>query len=257
MNPSPMKRNLRAAAPIAITRNTGRTACRMSTALSPPSTNAKRAAPPRRARPRPPPARPPPRPVHRSGGLPNARRNPAVPTWPPAPYFFPCSVERYSRIFAASASGIQSAFFACIDMMIAAHSSLFVALAVARSSPWHTLHFCSKRAFPSAVADTAGAGGFGASGLEQAAAGARTARNARDRALLERRIVHFLLSALENRMGTSYSREDGGSTGNPIPGGEIQRVPRETGRIGPTPQRAGFRSTGGIGGDPGAHPAEG
>src|SRR3972149_6598850 len=193
MNPSPMKRNLRAAAPIAITRNTGRTACRMSTALSPPSTNAKRAAPPRRARPRPPPARPPPRPVHRSGGLPNARRNPAVPTWPPAPYFFPCSVERYSRIFAASASGIQSAFFACIDMMIAAHSSLFVALAVARSSPWHTLHFCSKRAFPSAVADTAGAGGFGASGLEQAAARTITARNARDKTPLRNPIVHFLL----------------------------------------------------------------
>src|SRR3972149_4804882 len=75
---------------------------------------------------------------------------------------FPCVEERYSRIFAASASEIQSAFFPCISLMVDAHFSLVAARAVARSRPWQTLHFCSKRTFPSSTADTAGAGGGGA-----------------------------------------------------------------------------------------------
>src|SRR3990172_2324906 len=77
---------------------------------------------------------------------------------------FPCVEERYSRIFAASASEIQSAFFPCISLMVDAHFSLVAARAVARSRPWQTLHFCSKRTFPSSTADTAGAGG-GATGF--------------------------------------------------------------------------------------------
>jgi len=42
---------------------------------------------------------------------------------------FPCVEERYSRIFAASASEIQSAFFPCISLMVDAHFSLVAARA--------------------------------------------------------------------------------------------------------------------------------
>src|SRR3990172_5295845 len=101
----------------------------------------------------------------------------------------------YSRIFAASASLIQSAFFPCISLMIDIHRSLVSTRAVARSRPWQTLHSCSKRAFTSSTADTAGTGatGFGSSFLAHTESAATISSTTRKDKTARKRMGKILL----------------------------------------------------------------
>src|SRR5512143_2723995 len=102
-------------------------------------------------------------------------------------------------IFDASASEIQSVFFARICFTMLVHPSFVSVRAVARSMPWQTLHFISKRVFPSGKEAAAGAAGVdGAAGgagscLAQPMAKARTITDRTPTTTVRTRISGFLL----------------------------------------------------------------
>src|SRR5512143_1589685 len=116
-------------------------------------------------------------------------------------------------IFVASASEIQSTFFARICLTMSAHFSFVSLRAVARSIPWQTLHFISKTVFPSGMGAAmrgGGAAGLGGSCLAQPMANARNITDTTIRSTERTGISDFLLGG--NGFRVSYPAPAGDST---------------------------------------------
>ena len=159
----------------------------------------------------------------KSGGLlrlrPPVSATPGRAFEPPVPlpiedYFLPCSAARKSTIFAASASEIQSAFFPCISLTMLAHFSFVSVRTIARSMPWQTPHFVSKRVLPSdaGAAGAAAAGSRRLGGFLLAAADGEGKQHHGHDDQHHGTNAHCEIPPWGNDLGVSYSASGGDST---------------------------------------------